>query len=48
VRRNDPNAEHRTLIDDFELCLDAEKAGFKYIWISEHHFLDEYSHPRQN
>ena len=44
VRRNDPDAEHRTLLDDFELCLEAEKAGFKYIWISEHHFLDEYSH----
>jgi alkanesulfonate monooxygenase SsuD/methylene tetrahydromethanopterin reductase-like flavin-dependent oxidoreductase (luciferase family) len=40
----DPNAEHTVLMDDFELCLEAEKAGFKNIWISEHHFLDEYSH----
>ena len=44
VRRGDPNAEHRVLMDDLELCLAAERAGFKYIWISEHHFLDEYSH----
>lgn len=44
VRAGDPDAEHRVLMDDLELCLAAEKAGFKYIWISEHHFLDEYSH----
>lgn len=44
VRKDNPGAEHQVLMDDFELCLAAEKAGFKYIWISEHHFLDEYSH----
>lgn len=44
MRRGNPDAEHETLMDDLELCLEAEKAGFKYIWISEHHFLDEYSH----
>jgi alkanesulfonate monooxygenase SsuD/methylene tetrahydromethanopterin reductase-like flavin-dependent oxidoreductase (luciferase family) len=48
VRAGDPDAEHRTLMDDLELCLEAEKAGFKYIWISEHHFLDEYSHISSN
>lgn len=47
-REGDPDAEHRTLMDDLELCLEAEKAGFKYIWISEHHFLDEYSHISSN
>jgi alkanesulfonate monooxygenase SsuD/methylene tetrahydromethanopterin reductase-like flavin-dependent oxidoreductase (luciferase family) len=47
-RRTDPDAEHRVLMDDLELCLAAEKAGFKYIWISEHHFLDEYSHISSN
>ncbi|HEV7469266.1 MAG: luciferase [Pseudonocardia sp.] len=47
-RRTDPDAEHRTLMDDLEVCLAAEKAGFKYIWISEHHFLDEYSHISSN
>ncbi|MBW0114677.1 LLM class flavin-dependent oxidoreductase [Pseudonocardia abyssalis] len=44
VRQGDPNAEHQVLMDDLEVCLAAEAAGFKYIWISEHHFLDEYSH----
>ena len=44
AEQSDPNAEHQVLMDDFELCLAAEAAGFKYIWISEHHFLDEYSH----
>lgn len=48
VRAGDPGAEHRVLMDDLELCLEAEKAGFKYIWISEHHFLDEYSHISSN
>jgi alkanesulfonate monooxygenase SsuD/methylene tetrahydromethanopterin reductase-like flavin-dependent oxidoreductase (luciferase family) len=47
-RRTDPDAEHRVLMDDLELCLAAEAAGFKYIWISEHHFLDEYSHLSSN
>jgi alkanesulfonate monooxygenase SsuD/methylene tetrahydromethanopterin reductase-like flavin-dependent oxidoreductase (luciferase family) len=47
-RRDDPDAEHRVLMDDLELCLAAEAAGFKYIWISEHHFLDEYSHISSN
>ena len=47
-RRTDPDAEHRVLMDDLEVCLAAEKAGFKYVWISEHHFLDEYSHISSN
>jgi alkanesulfonate monooxygenase SsuD/methylene tetrahydromethanopterin reductase-like flavin-dependent oxidoreductase (luciferase family) len=48
VRAGDPDAEHRALMDDLEVCLAAERAGFKYIWISEHHFLDEYSHISSN
>ncbi|RYE43527.1 MAG: LLM class flavin-dependent oxidoreductase [Hyphomicrobiales bacterium] len=44
LRKDDPNAEHQVLMDDLELCIAAEKAGFKYAWVSEHHFLDEYSH----
>jgi alkanesulfonate monooxygenase SsuD/methylene tetrahydromethanopterin reductase-like flavin-dependent oxidoreductase (luciferase family) len=47
-RGQDPGAEHQVLMDDLEVCLAAEKAGFKYIWISEHHFLDEYSHISSN
>ena len=48
MRKDNPNAEHEVLMDDYELCVEADKAGFKYIWISEHHFLDEYSHISAN
>jgi alkanesulfonate monooxygenase SsuD/methylene tetrahydromethanopterin reductase-like flavin-dependent oxidoreductase (luciferase family) len=40
----DPDYEHRSLLGDLELVKAADKAGFKYAWASEHHFLDEYSH----
>jgi alkanesulfonate monooxygenase SsuD/methylene tetrahydromethanopterin reductase-like flavin-dependent oxidoreductase (luciferase family) len=40
----DPDFEHTTLMRDVQLAIEADKAGFKYIWVSEHHFLDEYSH----
>jgi alkanesulfonate monooxygenase SsuD/methylene tetrahydromethanopterin reductase-like flavin-dependent oxidoreductase (luciferase family) len=44
-RRNvDPDAEHHALINDVELVQAADRAGFKYAWVTEHHFLDEYSH----
>ena len=26
----------------------ADRAGFKYVWVTEHHFLDEYSHLSAN
>jgi alkanesulfonate monooxygenase SsuD/methylene tetrahydromethanopterin reductase-like flavin-dependent oxidoreductase (luciferase family) len=42
---NDPAAaEHAALMDDLDYVIAADKAGFKYVWISEHHFLEEYSH----
>ena len=47
-RKNNPNAEHEVLMEDYELCVAADKAGFKYVWLSEHHFLDEYSHISAN
>src|SRR3989442_15584680 len=40
----DPDYEHTSLVHDVELVKEADKAGFKYAWLSEHHFLDEYSH----
>ena len=43
-RDADPDYEHRSLLNDIEVAIEADKAGFKYIWFSEHHFLDEYSH----
>ena len=35
-------------MDELELVQAADKAGFKYVWITEHHFLDEYSHLSAN
>src|SRR5581483_2277369 len=29
---------------DFELGVLADQLGFGYLWISEHHFLEEYCH----
>jgi alkanesulfonate monooxygenase SsuD/methylene tetrahydromethanopterin reductase-like flavin-dependent oxidoreductase (luciferase family) len=39
-----PDAEHISIMNDIEVVEAADKAGFKYVWASEHHFLDEYSH----
>jgi alkanesulfonate monooxygenase SsuD/methylene tetrahydromethanopterin reductase-like flavin-dependent oxidoreductase (luciferase family) len=47
-RRANPDREHESLIDDLDVVIAADKAGFKYVWASEHHFLDEYSHLSAN
>src|SRR5438309_6154980 len=39
-----PDYEHVSFLNDVELAKAADRAGFKYVWLSEHHFLDEYSH----
>jgi alkanesulfonate monooxygenase SsuD/methylene tetrahydromethanopterin reductase-like flavin-dependent oxidoreductase (luciferase family) len=39
-----PDFEHSALVGDMEIVKAADRAGFKYAWASEHHFLDEYSH----
>jgi alkanesulfonate monooxygenase SsuD/methylene tetrahydromethanopterin reductase-like flavin-dependent oxidoreductase (luciferase family) len=41
---HDPRAEHRRLLDDLALIKVADRANFKYAWVSEHHCLTEYSH----
>lgn len=41
-------AEHRALMDEIEVVIAGDRAGFKYVWASEHHFLDEYSHLSAN
>ncbi len=38
------DAEHRRLLDEIEYVKAADAAGFKYAWVTEHHFLEEYSH----
>ena len=47
-READPDAEHTALMHDIECVIAADKAGFKYVWATEHHFLDEYSHMSAN
>ena len=47
-RAEDPDAEHTALLHDLEAVIAADKAGFKYVWATEHHFLDEYSHLSAN
>jgi alkanesulfonate monooxygenase SsuD/methylene tetrahydromethanopterin reductase-like flavin-dependent oxidoreductase (luciferase family) len=37
-------SEHQTLKNEIEYVTLADRAGFKYAWSAEHHFLDEYSH----
>jgi len=46
--RTDADAEHRKIEQDLELAVAADRAGFKYVWVAEHHFLDEYSHMSAN
>jgi alkanesulfonate monooxygenase SsuD/methylene tetrahydromethanopterin reductase-like flavin-dependent oxidoreductase (luciferase family) len=40
--------ERSRLRDEVELVKAADRAGFKYTWATEHHFLDEYSHLSAN
>jgi len=47
-RDKDPDAEHHAIMNDLELVQAADEAGFKYVWVTEHHFLDEYSHLSAN
>ncbi len=47
-REHDPDAEHTVIMEDLELIKAADRAGFKYCWVTEHHFLDEYSHLSAN
>ena len=46
--KNGPAAEHMRFMDEVNWTLASEKAGFKYTWATEHHFLDEYSHLSAN
>jgi alkanesulfonate monooxygenase SsuD/methylene tetrahydromethanopterin reductase-like flavin-dependent oxidoreductase (luciferase family) len=47
-REVDPDAEHHAIFEDLEAVIAADRAGFKFVWITEHHFLDEYSHLSAN
>jgi len=48
-RGDDPaEAEHRAFMNELAAVEAADRAGFKYVWLTEHHFLDEYSHLSAN
>jgi alkanesulfonate monooxygenase SsuD/methylene tetrahydromethanopterin reductase-like flavin-dependent oxidoreductase (luciferase family) len=47
-REGTPDAEHQVFLDELRCAEAADKAGFKYVWLTEHHFLDEYSHLSAN
>ena len=47
-REQDPDAEHTVITEELRTVEAADKAGFKYALIPEHHFLDEYSHLSAN
>ena len=36
--------EVRNFADHLEQCVLAERLGFHSIWVTEHHYLEEYSH----
>jgi alkanesulfonate monooxygenase SsuD/methylene tetrahydromethanopterin reductase-like flavin-dependent oxidoreductase (luciferase family) len=42
--RHGEAAEHDRIMDEVAFIVAADKAGFKYTWASEHHFLTDYSH----
>lgn len=42
--RHGAAAEHNRLMDEVAFVRAADKAGIKYAWASEHHFLTDYSH----
>lgn len=39
-----PAAEHLALMNEIDLVRAADRHGWKYCWVAEHHFLTEYSH----
>src|SRR3954447_6036516 len=47
-REHDPEAEHHAIFEDLEAVIAADKAGVKFVCITEPHFLDEHSHPSAN
>ena len=44
VEADPVNAEHSRLMRELEVAVACDRAGWKYVWSVEHHFLEEYSH----
>jgi alkanesulfonate monooxygenase SsuD/methylene tetrahydromethanopterin reductase-like flavin-dependent oxidoreductase (luciferase family) len=45
--RNDP-LEHERLINETRIAEAGDRSNWKYVWVTEHHFLTEYSHISAN
>lgn len=45
--RNDAY-EHQRLVDETRIAEAADRSNWKYVWVTEHHFLAEYSHISAN
>lgn len=43
-RARNPDAEHDAILNDMSYIIAADRLGYKYGQLTEHHFLDEYSH----
>jgi alkanesulfonate monooxygenase SsuD/methylene tetrahydromethanopterin reductase-like flavin-dependent oxidoreductase (luciferase family) len=44
VEADPEGAEHTRLMRELDLAVACDRAGWKYVWSVEHHFLEEYSH----
>ncbi len=47
-RRAQGETEQDVLRAELDVVQAADRSGFKYVWVTEHHFLDEYSHLSAN
>jgi alkanesulfonate monooxygenase SsuD/methylene tetrahydromethanopterin reductase-like flavin-dependent oxidoreductase (luciferase family) len=47
-RAHDSQCEHVELMDEMELAKAADRNAWKYVWLTEHHGLTEYSHLSAN
>ena len=47
-RREAGETEQDVLRAELDVVQAADRSGFKYVWVTEHHFLDEYSHLSAN
>jgi alkanesulfonate monooxygenase SsuD/methylene tetrahydromethanopterin reductase-like flavin-dependent oxidoreductase (luciferase family) len=43
-KAHDPYWEHQWVLNELEMIREADQHNWKYCWVSEHHFLEEYSH----
>jgi alkanesulfonate monooxygenase SsuD/methylene tetrahydromethanopterin reductase-like flavin-dependent oxidoreductase (luciferase family) len=48
IEQHGASAEHDRIMDEVAYVEAADKAGFKYAWVTEHHFLTTYSHLSAN